>query len=75
MKLLTLSRSCQPLQFAFKDVFQPCLGALGVPLIMVPDTIVLGHPKTLESHKLYLTENVNNVKNLKERGTLNTRCG
>jgi hypothetical protein len=42
---------------------------------MVPDTIVLGHPKTLESHKLYLTENVNNVKNLKERGTLNTRCG
>jgi hypothetical protein len=21
----------------FKDVFQPCLGALGVPLIMVPD--------------------------------------
>jgi hypothetical protein len=31
----------------FKDVFQPCLGALGVPLITVPDTFGLGFILTL----------------------------
>jgi hypothetical protein len=34
---LTLNRAYQSLWF-FKDVFQPCLGVLGVPLIMVPDS-------------------------------------
>jgi hypothetical protein len=35
---LTLNRAYQALWFVLKDVLQPCLGVLGVPLIMVPDT-------------------------------------
>jgi hypothetical protein len=34
---LTLSCAYQSLLSVFEDVFQPCLGVLGVPLITVPD--------------------------------------
>jgi hypothetical protein len=34
-----LNRACQSFMVCSEDVFQPCLGALGVPLITVPDSI------------------------------------
>jgi hypothetical protein len=36
---LTLRCAYQPFMVCFEDVFQPCLGALGVPLITIPDNI------------------------------------
>jgi hypothetical protein len=37
---LTLNHAYWSFTVCFKDVFQPCLGVLGVPLIMVPDIYV-----------------------------------